>query len=560
MSNSLLLQVLLRGVCAVYAVAFLCAYHQNTALLGNQGLQPIDVYLDNVAAHFHVHRDSIRDTGVFGCFVKWVCGDGASEFQAFRAAPSFLWWVQPSELDTATETASLLGVIVSMLVVCTGRSNMLLMLLLWGLYLSIVSTGQSFYSFGWESQLLETGFIAVLLCRVVSLTPLPHVPLVVVYAYRWLMFRVMFGAGMIKLRGDSCWRDLSCMEYFYETQPNPNPFSALFHSTTASHHRREVWGNHFVELVAPFFLLLPQPAAAIGGVCHIAFMTAIIASGNLSFLNWLTMVPAAASFSEQQLNMMAAVLRRRCRTARTTCSCPPQRSVSDAVRLVLHAAYALTVVWLSIPVVDNMLNASQIMNSSFDWLRLVNTYGNFGSVTRERHEVIVEGRSALTPNVWREYEFACKPGNVFRRPCLVSPYHYRLDWLMWFAAFQRIEHNPWLLHLALKLMTAHTDEQARDILNALGVEDPFAGTTDHPTHIRMTLVRYSFHKSHMNDWSRSLRGTMSSLVTGNRTLSMPYWRRHRQRAAYLDAVGKDELNRVVERWLGRPNRRRKAAA
>lgn len=37
---------------------------------------------------------------------------------------------------------------------------------------------------------------------------------------------------------------------------------------------------------------------------------------------------------------------------------------------------------------------------------------------------------------WLEYEFKCKPGNVSRVPCLISPYHYRLDWLMWFSAFQ----------------------------------------------------------------------------------------------------------------------------
>jgi hypothetical protein len=64
----------------------------------------------------------------------------------------------------------------------------------------------------------------------------------------------------------------------------------------------------------------------------------------------------------------------------------------------------------------------------------------FSSVTKERTEIILQGTRNKTTFgndvVWEEYEFKCKPGNLKRRPCLISPYHYRLDWLMWFAAFQ----------------------------------------------------------------------------------------------------------------------------
>lgn len=28
---------------------------------------------------------------------------------------------------------------------------------------------------------------------------------------------------------------------------------------------------------------------------------------------------------------------------------------------------------------------------------------------------------------------------VYRRPCWISPYHLRIDWLMWFAAFQNYQ-------------------------------------------------------------------------------------------------------------------------
>ncbi len=77
------------------------------------------------------------------------------------------------------------------------------------------------------------------------------------------------------------------------------------------------------------------------------------------------------------------------------------------------------------------------MNTSFDPLHLVNTYGAFGSVGQERNEIIFEGSddAVITPeSQWKAYEFKCKPGDPFRRPCVISPYHYRLDWQIWFAA------------------------------------------------------------------------------------------------------------------------------
>ena len=61
------------------------------------------------------------------------------------------------------------------------------------------------------------------------------------------------------------------------------------------------------------------------------------------------------------------------------------------------------------------------------------------SITRERTEIVLEGtfNSSYGEDAgWLEVEFKCKPGAIGRRPCFVSPYHYRLDWLMWFAAFQ----------------------------------------------------------------------------------------------------------------------------
>src|SRR3989442_8620926 len=143
--------------------------------------------------------------------------------------------------------------------------TMLAWAVLWALYLSIMNVGQTFYAFGWESLLLEAGFLAIFLGNA-AVAP----PAVVLVAFRWLAFRVEFGAGLIKMRGDQCWRDLTCLDYHHETQPMPNPLSWYFHRVPKRLHRLEVLGNHVAQLFVPFGLFMPQPVAAIAAAYMIA--------------------------------------------------------------------------------------------------------------------------------------------------------------------------------------------------------------------------------------------------------------------------------------------------
>ncbi|KAK2097217.1 Lipase maturation factor 1 [Saguinus oedipus] len=141
------------------------------------------------------------------------------------------------------------------------------------------------------------------------------------------------------------------------------------------------------------------------------------------------------ALSEQQLGSPQGQARGQLRA-------PPGRTppAGSVVRRAANVSLGVLLAWLSVPVVLNLLSSRQVMNTSFNPLRIVNTYGAFGSITKERTEVILQGTAspnASAPDaVWEDYEFKCKPGDPSRRPCLISPYHYRLDWLMWFAAFQ----------------------------------------------------------------------------------------------------------------------------
>jgi hypothetical protein len=127
---------------------------------------------------------------------------------------------------------------------------------------------------------------------------------------------------------------------------------------------------------------------------------------------------------------------------------------------VAAALLTALVAALSIAPVRNMLSPHQAMNRSFDPLHLLNTYGAFGSVGRERYEIVLEGTRDAEPGPnahWEAYEFPCKPGDLQRRPCVISPYHYRIDWQLWFAAMSEIGDEPWLVRLVWKLLRGDAD-------------------------------------------------------------------------------------------------------
>jgi hypothetical protein len=447
--------VILRLLGFVYFIAFLAAANQIVPLVGEHGLLPAGIYLDRVAAHF------------------------GSRFEGFLQLPSLFWL---NVTDSFLVMAAWAGVGLSV-VVLLGYANAALMAVLWALYLSFVHVGQDWYGYGWEIQLLETGFLAIFLCAPLDGRPFPNrpPPQLVIWLYRWLIFRIMLGAGLIKLRGDPCWRDLTCLFYHYETQPIPNPLSWWLHFRPHWFHKLGALWNHVIELIVPWFAFYPRPSRHAAGVLLVTFQVILILSGNLSFLNWLTIVPALACFDDSFLcKLLLRTLRQR--AAQSVSSAEPSR-----VQERLAMGLAILIGVLSISPVANMLSPGQVMNTSFNRLHLVNTYGAFGSVGRERFEIIFEGTedSVVTPETkWTAYEFKAKPGDPYRRPALIAPYQPRLDWQIWFAAMSTPDQYPWTLHFVWKLL--HNDPGTLSLLAG----NPFPGKP--PRFIRAQFYRYEF--------------------------------------------------------------------
>jgi len=262
---------------------------------------------------------------------------------------------------------------------------------------------------------------------------------------------------------------------------------------------------------------MPQPIATAGAVITIIFQGMILASGNLSWLNFMTMVLAIPAIDGRYLAPLIPFRE------------PANLAAPGFVFKSMVAAVALLIAALSIDPVRNMLSPNQVMNTSYNPFHLAGTYGAFGGITRQRFEVVVEGTvdAAISPATqWKEYEFRGKPNDVMRMPPQIAPYHLRLDWLMWFAAMSSYEEHPWFVNFMAKLL-----ENDRPVLSLLK-SNPFPDGA--PKFVRAELYEYHFanpetHRRTGAWWERTRAGSYFPTVS----LDNPSFRRVLQQQGWL---------------------------
>jgi hypothetical protein len=452
-------QVLQRGVGAIAFLAFLSTLNQFRPLLGEHGVAPVPELL----------RIARRLRG-----------------------PTLFRWGYTDRLLVAVAVA---GLVLSASVVAGVPQlgppwvPMLVFLAQWILYLSIVNVGQTFYGFGWEMLLCEALFTVAFL----GSNDQPP-PITIIVAIWWLVFRLEFGAGMIKIRGGSEWRDLTALMYHHETQPMPNPLSRQAHLLPTWFHKGEVIGNHFAQLVVPFFLFVPGPVGSVAAAIVILTQLWLIVTGNFAWLNWITVVLAASAITDSAWHWLIPVI--------------PTDLGTDAAStplwwFVIVAAVTVLLFVLSVRPVQNLFSSRQLMNASFNRWMLVNAYGAFGTVTKRRIEFVVEGtleENPLDDAEWREYGFKGKPGDVRAMPRQWAPYHLRLDWLMWFLPLGRMW-EPWFEMFLLRLLEA--DPPTLRLLRT----DPFDGSPPHWVRVRAYHYRFTTHAEYRatgDRWVRTL--------------------------------------------------------
>ncbi|MCA4133746.1 lipase maturation factor family protein [Arthrobacter sp. M4] len=453
-------QVLQRGIAALFFVAFTSTLNQFPALLGERGLLPVPAYLARIGKPL---RPSLFTWRYSDGLLRTVC------------------WI-----GVAISASLILG----LPQLGPPWVPMLAFLSLWLLYMSIVNVGQTFYAFGWEMLILEAGFTVAFLGSDQSPPPRP-----ILLLLAWLVFRLEFGAGMIKIRGGQEWRDLTALYYHHETQPMPGPLSRQFHLLPKAFHRLEVLGNHGAQLVVPFLLFAPQPVGSIAAGVIIFTQLWLVASGNFAWLNWSAIVLAFAAVSDPVAHAVLPII------PPSWVPAPGSSASSPLWWVGIVLAVTVLLLVLSYWPIRNLFSRGQLMNASFNRWQLVNTYGAFGTVTKDRIEVTVEGTMDEDPDEgadWQEYGFKGKPGDVNRLSRQFAPYHLRLDWLMWFLPLRTV-HERWFYALLAKLLEA--DQQTLALLR----KDPFNG--EKPRWVRATtyLYRFSTRAEHKQTGQRWIR-------------------------------------------------------
>jgi len=449
-----------RALGFVYLVAFSIIYFQGVPLWGIDGLLPIDSFVQAVEIHF------------------------GSKSSAFWDLPSLFYW---SDSDATIRIMGAVGVALA-LVLMAGYANFFLLFALWLFHLSFVNSGQLFYGYGWETQLLELTVLSFFLVPFfnprlkTSRTPPPRI---VIWGMRWMLFRLMLGAGLIKIRHDPCWRDLTCLIYHYETQPIPHELSFFYHHLPAGCHYAGCLFNHFVELIVPFGYFGPAVVRRTAGILTILFQCILISSGNLAWLNWVTIVMCLPCFDDAFLNRFARRF-----------PLPAVAWKSSWLQTGGLVAFTAALAWLSWAPAWNLVDENQAMNTSYQPWHLVNSYGAFGSIGRERFCIVIEATEEpfLTDQIqWKAYEFKAAPGDVARRPPFITPYHYHLDWQIWFSAMRPRLQEEWLLRLAVRLL--ENDPQITGLFATVPFKD------QRPTYIKMDLYRYRF--ADWKDWPKT---------------------------------------------------------
>ena len=448
----------LRGLALIYLIAFVSLWMQVDGLIGSRGIAPAQSLMDNlgkIAGNRHLGADR------------------------FHLVPTLGWW---SAGDRALRWQCAAGTGLSLLLLA-GIAPAPALFLLWAVYLSLSTIASPFLNFQWDALLLETGFLAIFLAPLqLRERPLrqPEPSRPALWLLRWLLFRLMFESGWVKLAsGDESWRHLTALGAHFETQPLPTWIGWHAHQLPAGALRLCVFLMFVIELAVPFLIFCGRKPRLLAAALFTLFQALILLTGNYAFFNWLTILLCLSLLDDGALRKIVPERFRRPFPRQSGARWPWKITAPLALLVILLTA-------LTLPLPGPVAQAApRDLVALFRWLapfRTFNGYGLFMVMTQTRPEIILQGSN--DGRTWEDYEFKYKPGDLQRRPPFVAPYQPRLDWQMWFAALGTVEQNYWLVSLEKQLLTNSPP------VAALLARNPFPQAP--PKFIRALLYQYHF--------------------------------------------------------------------
>src|SRR6266536_2067738 len=465
----------LRALGVIYLIAFVSLWVQVDGLIGSDGVLPVNQFLPAVHAQLGKDAYAILPTlcwfGSSNAFLHFLCGG---------------------------------GVALSVLLIF-GIAPALSLVALFAFYLSLTIAGQTFLSFQWDVLLLETGFLSIflapwrlwpgeLICLPGSPPPATAAPVsrAGLFLLKFLLFKLMLMSGIVKLTsGDDCWWNLTALDYHYWSQPLPTVFGWWADKSPE-------WFKHFsvafclvVEIIVTFFIWAPRHLRLIAGGLLIFLQLVIAITGNYCFFNLLTIALCLLLIDDTAVGIPR--LREAVGAQMVGAPSPRRAGCGRVLRIRLCSYVAIAVIVVTLPINAWLIfsafrprnrppHALATVYEQLEALRIVNGYGLFRVMTKDRCEIVLEGSTDGVE--WLPYEFKWKPGDVKRAPGWCAPHQPRLDWQMWFAALERPQQNPWLVGLIVRLL------QGSDDVNRLLAHNPFPERP--PRYIRAVFYRYRF--------------------------------------------------------------------
>jgi len=466
----------LRSLGVIYLMAFLSLRAQIIGLIGQDGILPASSFLQALQKSMGSERYWFFPT------LAW-----------FNADDAFLRFLGSA------------GVFFSFLVILDVLTAPALAVL-WILYLSLVVVSQDFLSFQWDALLLETGFLAIFFAPIQILPGLsrqtPPSP-TVLWLLRWLLFRLMFGSGVVKLAsGDATWRNLTALSFHYETQPLPTPISWYMHQLPGGFQKVSVVVMFAIELLVPFLIFTPRRLRFVAAGLIAFLQVGIFLTGNYTFFNLLALALCLILLDD---TLLGRFFPRPWGAQMVALGAQGRKPFYKRFLVAALAGMILGVSGLHVAGMfmrrKNLPGPALQVLARLEPFRIVNSYGLFAVMTTSRPEIIVEG--SYDGETWLEYEFKYKPGDVKRAPRWVAPHQPRLDWQMWFAALGNYSHNPWFVNFLVRLL-----QGSPEVLALLG-KNPFPDAP--PRYVRALLYDYHFTdfatlRAEGAWWRRELKG------------------------------------------------------
>ncbi len=452
----------LRLLGLVYLTAFGSFWPQMVGLVGSHGIQPANQVMPAMRSEL-----------------------GA---RVFLYVPT-LFWLGIS--DSALVWFCVLGCAAALLLV-VGFFPRSAAAVCFVLYLSLVSVGQPFTAFQWDALLLEAGFLALF-------AGAPWL----VWAYRFLLFRLMFESGAVKLLShDPNWRNLHALRFHFMTQPLPNPIAYYVYRAPAWILDSMTAGTLVIELGAPFLLFGPRLLRQLGVGLLMLLQLLILLTGNYAFFNLLALALCLWGLDDSTFTPLTSILRKRVRPI-------AHRVLRQAANIALALLIAIGAIQLLGMFDRSVETPVRGLLSFIAPFQIVNTYGLFAVMTTTRPEIVIEGSDDRT--TWKEYSFRYKPGELHRGLPLVAPYQPRLDWQMWFAALGNYQENTWVAGVMYRLLLG--DSAVIRLLDPPPFNKP-------PHYLRALLYDYQFTTPAERAktgalWQRQLRGTWFGPVSLN---------------------------------------------